>query len=378
MMKLSKRGLDFIKRWEGFVPFIYDDLVKVNGRYVEWKGGKIIGTLTIGYGHTSAAAGKYPMVVGTRITEERATQLLDDDLDPVEHYVNRVVKVPLTQGQFDALVSITFNFGQGNLQKSVLLARLNAGDYQGARAAFDLYVYSKGRRLRGLVERRKAEKVLWDTPDPVALPKEKRVPVVPTDYSSRDVVPATPKEIDQPAQPRASTTVEGGGGIATSTLGGGGMIEQGTEALNKASDYADKVGNVANAAEQLGVQPLSLANIIGTKAAAFFGFLFASPTFWACFVIFLVGIAIYVARRYRARQETVPGAYELAGTPLPKLLEDDDFADVDVSDDPDTSFYQIDPNIESRVDAVDAPVNVEEPSGKKAARRSRAKRKTKE
>lgn len=374
IMRISRKGLNFIKQWEGFVPFVYDDLVRVNGKYVEWKGGKIIGTLTIGYGHTSAAAGKYPMTVGTRITEARATQLLDEDLDPVEAYVNKVVKVPLTQGQFDALVSITYNFGEGNLRKSVLLARLNAGDYRGARAAFDLYVYSKGRRLQGLVNRRNAEQILWDTPDTAALPKQKTIDLSPDEYSSRDVVPATPKEIDQPTQPRASTTVEGGGGIATSTVGTGGMIDQGTTAFEKATAYADKAASAKATAEQLGVEPIGVANVIGTKAAAFFGYLFTSPTFWVFFALTVIGIAIYLARRWKAQQEIVPGEYELAGTPLPKLIAGDSgYAGIDTTDDPDTQTYRIDPALESEIDDLDAPVDIQAP----APRRRRAAKKGK-
>jgi hypothetical protein len=73
------------------------------------------------------------------------------------------VKVPLTQGQFDALCDLVLNMGAGNFKKSSLLARLNRGDYAGARAAFDLYVNS-GRPAHeaGLVRRRDAEQLMWD------------------------------------------------------------------------------------------------------------------------------------------------------------------------------------------------------------------------
>lgn len=160
-MKISKAGLDLIKQFEGFVPYVYDDLrAPVNGKYREWKGEAVKGTLTIGIGHTAAARHPMKPTLGLRVSEEQALEILDVDLDECEDDVRRMVKVPLTQGQFDALVSFTFNCGAGNLKK--LIVPLNKGDYLGTRAKFDLYVKSKGKTLRGLQRRRDAEQVLWD------------------------------------------------------------------------------------------------------------------------------------------------------------------------------------------------------------------------
>lgn len=160
-MKISKAGLDLIKEFEGFVPYVYDDLrAPVNGKYREWKGEAVKGTLTIGIGHTAAARHPMKPTLGLRVTEDQALEVLDVDLDECEDDVNRLVKAPLTQGQFDALVSFTFNCGAGNLKK--LIVPLNKGDYLGTRAKFDLYVKSKGKTLRGLQRRRDAEQVLWD------------------------------------------------------------------------------------------------------------------------------------------------------------------------------------------------------------------------
>jgi hypothetical protein len=69
--------------------------------------------------------------------------------------------VPLTQNEYDALVSFTYNAGGGNLAKSTLLRKLNAGDYDGAAAEFDKWVSSKGQRLNGLIRRRNAEEALF-------------------------------------------------------------------------------------------------------------------------------------------------------------------------------------------------------------------------
>lgn len=190
-MKISKAGLDLIKSFESFVPHVYDDLRNpVGGKYPEWRGEKVIGTLTIGYGHTNAAKHPLKTTRGTVVTEAQACEILDVDLDQCEEEVNRLVKVPLSQGQYDALVSFNFNCGAGNLKK--LIAPLNAGDYNACRAKFDLYVSSKGKQLRGLVRRRDAEQALWDSrAGDVALPKFDR-PV------------ETPKEVEKSAPPTTS------------------------------------------------------------------------------------------------------------------------------------------------------------------------------
>lgn len=167
-MKISKDGLDFIKSFESFVPYVYDDLKPpVKGRYREWNGEKVIGTLTIAYGHTNAAKHPLKVVQGLRVSEAEACVILDVDLDECEEAVNRLVKVTLTQGQYDCLVSFAFNCGVGNLKK--LIVPLNRGDYAATRAKLGAYVKSKGKTLRGLVRRRKGEQALWDAKSP-ALP----------------------------------------------------------------------------------------------------------------------------------------------------------------------------------------------------------------
>ncbi len=159
-MRLGRKGLDLIKSYEGFVPYVYDDLVpSKGGRYAEWSGEAVRGTLTIGFGHTDAA-GPPKIRPGLRVTEKEATEILDRDLDACEAQVNKALTKPVTQGQFDALVSFFFNCGPGNGRN--ITARINRGDYTGARAAFALYTKSKGKSLLGLVRRRTAEQALWD------------------------------------------------------------------------------------------------------------------------------------------------------------------------------------------------------------------------
>lgn len=114
-----------------------------------------VGIWTIGYGHT---LGVKPNQV---ITEDRAIELLYKDVERFENSVNRLVKVPLTQYQFDALVSFTFNVGGANLAGSTLLRLLNEGHYNGAAQEFTEWVYADGQRLRGLIKRRKVESALF-------------------------------------------------------------------------------------------------------------------------------------------------------------------------------------------------------------------------
>lgn len=114
------------------------------------------GVWTIGYGSTSGVRR------GMTISYDQAVLRLYQDLDDAEATVNSRVTVPLTQPQFDALVSLVFNIGGGAFRKSTLLQKLNAGDYAGASNQFRRWVKAKGRVLPGLVTRRAAERALFE------------------------------------------------------------------------------------------------------------------------------------------------------------------------------------------------------------------------
>lgn len=157
-MKISGDGFDFIKKFEAFVGFLYDDVAPKK----VWKGGPLEGTLTIGYGHTKAAAGATGMAVGASLTEPQAAALLRADLAPVEDNVNAVVTAPLTQHQFDALVS--FKFNTGRLKGTGLLNRVNAGQFAAVPDEFMKWITSKGKVLAGLKNRRQGEIDLWHKP----------------------------------------------------------------------------------------------------------------------------------------------------------------------------------------------------------------------
>lgn len=144
-MNTSKAGLDLIKQFEGLRLKAYKCPADV------W---------TIGYGHTSAA-GQPAVKSGMSITEAQANKILAADLGQYEDAINNSVKVDLTQNQFDALVSFVYNVGIGAFQKSTLLKKLNANQYDAVPGELMKWTKGGGKELPGLVRRRRAEAALW-------------------------------------------------------------------------------------------------------------------------------------------------------------------------------------------------------------------------
>ena len=125
-------------------------------RLVAYKPTKAERWWTIGYGH-SAGDVKEEMI----ITEEEAEELLKRDLFFVEKLINGIPKVR-TQGQFDALVSFTYNVGVGNLKNSTLLKKImHDAPTEEIQREFMKWVYSGGKKLDGLVKRRRWEAERW-------------------------------------------------------------------------------------------------------------------------------------------------------------------------------------------------------------------------
>ncbi|MCM2759589.1 lysozyme [Enterobacter hormaechei subsp. steigerwaltii] len=144
-MQTSEKGIALIKQFEGCKLTAYQDSV---------------GVWTIGYGWTQPVDGK-PIRAGMTIKQETAERLLKTGLVSYESDVSRLVKVGLTQGQFDALVSFTYNLGARSLSTSTLLRKLNAGDYAGAADEFLRWNKAGGKVLNGLARRREAERALF-------------------------------------------------------------------------------------------------------------------------------------------------------------------------------------------------------------------------
>ena len=125
-------------------------------RLVAYKPTKAERWYTIGYGHSAG-----DVRAGMRITEGNAEELLKRDLFFVEKFINGIPKVK-TQGQFDALVSFTYNVGVGNLKKSTLLKKImHDAPTAEIQKEFLRWVYSGGKQLAGLVTRRRWEAQSW-------------------------------------------------------------------------------------------------------------------------------------------------------------------------------------------------------------------------
>lgn len=146
-MHTSPDGIALIKMFEGLRLKAYKDA---------------IGIPTIGFG-TTVVDGQ-PVKMGTTITEERAEDYLKIDLRRFEDGVRFAVSAPLTQRQYDALVSFSYNLGVGNLKKSTLLRLINAGKYEEAQVQFLRWNRAGGKVLRGLTRRRLDEAVLFGGP----------------------------------------------------------------------------------------------------------------------------------------------------------------------------------------------------------------------
>ncbi|MFJ3358455.1 lysozyme [Serratia liquefaciens] len=139
-MVLSERGLSLIKHFEG----------KQLQAYL-----CVAGIWTIGYGHTDDVR------PGDVIDDIQADSFLRKDVTVSQNIVRHFVSVPLSQDQFDAMVSFVFNIGRRNFELSTLLKKLNSGDSVGASDEFLRWVHAGGKKIPGLVLRRLAEKKLF-------------------------------------------------------------------------------------------------------------------------------------------------------------------------------------------------------------------------
>lgn len=142
-MNISKNGITVAHYFESCNLNAYPDPGSKDGK--PW---------TIGWGHTGPE-----VVKGLRWAQEKADAVFAQDLVARETRVTELTRMPLTQGQFDALV--LFEYNTGSLSTSTLLKMLNAGDYAGAQGQFARWNKNDGKVMRGLVRRRAAEVSLW-------------------------------------------------------------------------------------------------------------------------------------------------------------------------------------------------------------------------
>ncbi len=134
---LSAAGLLSIASWEGFQSEAY---IPIEGDVP-----------TLGFGHTEGVR------LGDSVTVPQALTLLRADVREAEQGVLSCVRVPLSQGEFDAFVSLAFNIGATAFCSSTLVRKLNAGDYEGACEEIKRWHFSGGASVPGLVNRRQAE-----------------------------------------------------------------------------------------------------------------------------------------------------------------------------------------------------------------------------
>lgn len=168
-LSIGKAGLGLIQSFEGYHTRLkdgscrayLDTLVRPALRSKGYKG-----LWTIGWGNTGVSLiDGSPITEGTVWTRKRAEEELRLMVVRHEAVVKKLVKVPLTQNQFDALVSLSYNLGLHKAQS--LLRALNQGDYEKAADSFALYNKAGGRVYRGLARRRSAESALFRAEDKV-------------------------------------------------------------------------------------------------------------------------------------------------------------------------------------------------------------------
>lgn len=142
---LSDNGMKLLEQFEGLRLESYLDSA---------------GIYTIGFGTI-----KYPdgskVKKGDKITKSQAKEYKLHDLKEFESTVNTSVKAPITQNQYDALVSLSYNIGSGAFKNSTLLKKLNASDYKGAAEQFLVWNKVNSKKVQGLVNRRETEKKLF-------------------------------------------------------------------------------------------------------------------------------------------------------------------------------------------------------------------------
>lgn len=140
-MRTSKKGMDFIKKFEGIQLIPYKCAA---------------GVWTVGIGHT-------PQNDIGPITEKQAYDLLAYDCLIMENCINKYVKIQLSQTMFDALVAFIFNVGPRAFQNSTLLKEINLNDMDGIKYEWLRWDKANGKPVPGLTRRRKAELSLFLT-----------------------------------------------------------------------------------------------------------------------------------------------------------------------------------------------------------------------
>jgi len=157
MRQIPEDAVNLIRHFEGLHKKYANEIIPYRDSVGFW---------TIGYGHLlSRNRSLKPFPKGLKIesiSKLHATKvLLAEDLEKFERGVLRLINVPLTDGQFGALVSFSFNLGLGSLQVSTLRKRVNSEEHDDVPYQLSRWCMAGGRKLKGLVRRRHAEGLLY-------------------------------------------------------------------------------------------------------------------------------------------------------------------------------------------------------------------------
>lgn len=225
------------------------------------------GICTIGYGHTNAAGA--PLITDNSIiTQQQANDILRRDLVQYENSVNKLVKQPLTQHQFDVLVDFVYNEGERNLATSTMLRKINAGQFQDVPSELAKFNKAGGKVLPGLVRRRQAEANWWLAADAIEASNENEAPTA-DEHEQRTTADPVPV-------PTMANSSQGNAALVTAGLGSLGVAKQVAAQAQDASDTADQ--------------------LIG---------LFSNPNFLIMSAIIGLGIAIWFFRKQHMEEHGV-------------------------------------------------------------------------
>jgi len=207
------------------------------------------GKLTIGWGHTNDHGMHFN--AGSAWTQAECDAELASDMKHFEAVVDRLVKVPLEQHQYDALVSFAYNCGEGALAGSTLLRKINAGDFEGAAREFQRWNRGGGVVLRGLVRRRASEALMFQgiADDDFDGQPDKLIAQKPAE--------PMPQQVDAPEEKPLSQST-----IATGAKVGGGVLGTGifAEIVNQITALPQSILDLFIS---LGKNPLFLAAMAG-------------------------------------------------------------------------------------------------------------------
>jgi len=225
------------------------------------------GICTIGYGHTNAAGA--PLITDNSIiTQQQANDILRRDLVQYENSVNKLVKQPLTQHQFDVLVDFVYNEGERNLATSTMLRKINAGQFQDVPSELAKFNKAGGKVLPGLVRRRQAEANWWLAADAIEASNENEAPTA-DEHEQRTTADPVPVRT-------MADSKQGNAALVTAGLGSLGVAKQVAAQAQDASDTADQ--------------------LIG---------LFSNPNFLIMSAIIGLGIAIWFFRKQHMEEHGV-------------------------------------------------------------------------